>query len=202
MSHRIVCYGDSNTFGYDPRSYFGGRYPETVRWTALLKKQGWEIINEGENGRSIPRQEWETEQLLRRIRAHKAEAAVIMLGSNDLLQDPGLSAEECAGRMERFLRMLQTGPGRPEEENFGIRLLLVSPPPMRRGAWVGSEQTLRTSSRLAGAYQEVSIRLGVPFADAGAWDVDLAYDGVHFSPEGHAAFARGMNLRLAALFTG
>ena len=24
---RILCFGDSNTYGYDPRSYFGSQYP-------------------------------------------------------------------------------------------------------------------------------------------------------------------------------
>ena len=55
MQHRVLCFGDSNTYGYDPRSCLGGRYPESVRWTGLLKARGWEIINEGENGRAIPR---------------------------------------------------------------------------------------------------------------------------------------------------
>ena len=31
---RVLCFGDSNTYGYDPRSFFGGRYPG--RWTDLL----------------------------------------------------------------------------------------------------------------------------------------------------------------------
>ena len=31
---RLICFGDSNTYGYDPRSFFGGRYPG--RWTDLL----------------------------------------------------------------------------------------------------------------------------------------------------------------------
>ncbi len=61
MGHRIVCYGDSNTYGYDPRSYLGGRYPEAVRWTALLNTEGREVINEGQNGRPIPRLEREIE---------------------------------------------------------------------------------------------------------------------------------------------
>ena len=60
MCRRLLCYGDSNTFGYDPRSYLGGRYPESVRWTALLIAKGWNVINKGENGRSIPRLEQET----------------------------------------------------------------------------------------------------------------------------------------------
>ena len=54
MSHRVLCFGDSNTYGYDPRSYIGERYPESVRWTALLNATGWVVTNEGKNGRCIP----------------------------------------------------------------------------------------------------------------------------------------------------
>ena len=28
---KVICFGDSNTYGYDPRSYFGGRYPRDSR---------------------------------------------------------------------------------------------------------------------------------------------------------------------------
>ena len=28
---KILCIGDSNTYGYDPRSYLGDRYPAEVR---------------------------------------------------------------------------------------------------------------------------------------------------------------------------
>ena len=28
---KIICFGDSNTWGYDPRSYLGERYPKDVR---------------------------------------------------------------------------------------------------------------------------------------------------------------------------
>ena len=31
MRQKILCYGDSNTYGYDPRAYLGGRYPKAVR---------------------------------------------------------------------------------------------------------------------------------------------------------------------------
>ena len=48
---RILCYGDSNPYGYDPSAYLGGRYPEDVRWTGLLKRAGWVVVNEGQNGR-------------------------------------------------------------------------------------------------------------------------------------------------------
>ena len=38
----------------------------------------------------------------------------------------------------------------------------------------------------------VAERLGIRFADAGKWDVSLAYDGVHFTEQGHRAFAAGL----------
>ena len=41
---RMLCYGDSNTYGYDPRGFFGDRYPEESRWVDILvQRTGWEI---------------------------------------------------------------------------------------------------------------------------------------------------------------
>ena len=33
---KVICFGDSNTYGYDPRSYFGGRYDADIRWVDIL----------------------------------------------------------------------------------------------------------------------------------------------------------------------
>ena len=52
---KVLCFGDSNTYGYDPRSYFGGRYAADSRWVDLLaRKTGWKVENLGEPGREIP----------------------------------------------------------------------------------------------------------------------------------------------------
>ena len=51
---RILCFGDSNTYGFDPRSYSAGRYSPEDRWPDLLAAQtGWEVINAGANGRAV-----------------------------------------------------------------------------------------------------------------------------------------------------
>lgn len=51
----VICFGGSNTYGYDPRSYFGGRYGADSRWVDLLATEtGWTIRNMGQNGREIP----------------------------------------------------------------------------------------------------------------------------------------------------
>ena len=52
---RILCFGDSNTYGYDPRGFYGDRYEAENRWVDLLGTlTGHEVINAGTNGREIP----------------------------------------------------------------------------------------------------------------------------------------------------
>ncbi len=53
-------------------------------------------------------------------------------------------------------------------------------------------EIIRESRRLAKCYAALAEKLEINFADAGAWGVELAYDGVHFSEAGHRAFAAGI----------
>ena len=193
MCRRLLCYGDSNTYGYDPRSYLGGRYPKSVRWTALLNAGGWKIINKGENGRSIPKLDQEIETAPQTVRGIDTDILAVMLGSNDLLQCPDLAAEVCGERMERFLRAVLT------QTQGSAKILLVAPPPMKPGAWVSDPKTVEESRKLAGCYETTAHRLGIAFADAGVWGLELAYDGVHFSEKGHLAFAKGIQIALDSL---
>ena len=95
---RILCFGDSNTYGYDPRGFFGDRYGSEDRWVDLLAKQtGHECINAGANGREIPRSPY----VLRLLTEHApVDILLVMLGTNDLLQ--GAKAKEAATRTEAY----------------------------------------------------------------------------------------------------
>ena len=177
---KLLCYGDSNTYGYDPRSPFGERYAAEHRWVDRLAGMlGCECINAGENGREIPVREWESRYFDQLLKTHQPDCAIIMLGSNDLLQ--GCPVESVVIRMERFL-----------EKRDKSKTLLVAPPPMQWGEWVTTQELINSSSELGCAYKALSERLGIAFADAGDWNITLAYDGVHFSEEGHRAFAEGL----------
>ena len=173
---RILCFGDSNTYGYDPRGYFSDRYPAEDRWVDLLaRRTGWEAINAGANGREIPQNPY----ALGLQKAYTpADLLLVMLGTNDLLQ--GASPEEAAARMEAFLTPLLP---------HYSRILLVAPPPMKRGAWVPTDALVTDSIRLADAYREVAQRLGISFVDTSGWNIDLTFDGVHFTEAGHHTFA-------------
>ena len=39
---KVICFGDSNTYSYDPRSWLGGRYGVDGRWVDIVADEaGW-----------------------------------------------------------------------------------------------------------------------------------------------------------------
>ena len=171
---RILCLGDSNTYGYDPRGFWGGRYGPEVRWPDLLAaKTGWNVVNEGVSGQCVPCA----------LPADLSDAGciLVMLGTNDLLQ--GDTPGEIAERMKAFLKQLLPLCPHP---------VLIAPPPMVSGEWVQDEELIRDSRHLAELYETLCERLGIRFLNAGAWGVPLSFDGVHFTQEGQEVFASGL----------
>ena len=169
----VLCFGDSNTWGFDPRLPLGGRYD--LPWPRhLAELTGHTVLNCGENGRTIPASACSVTLLDRLLKEQTPEKLLLMLGTNDILSlfpgDPAAVGE----RMEALLAHLRTGfPTLP--------ILLIAPPAVAFP--VGSEG-------LAEVYKAAAQRHGATFADAGGWDIPLAYDGVHFTEEGHLRFAR------------
>ena len=167
---KFLCFGDSNTWGYDPRGYFGGRYEHP--WPEYLAEYlCCTVINWGENGREIPTRAIDFPA--------DADLLIITLGTNDLLHS--WSPEAACEKMERFIESLTLDRD---------KILLIAPPPMKLGEWVPNQELSDDSIVLAQHYSYLAERLGVRFADAGKWNVPLAYDGVHLTEEGHRAFAQ------------
>ena len=180
----IWCFGDSNTYGYDPCDFFGGCY--SAPWPELLaEKTGFEVINDGWNGRMIPRREYELELFHKKAERYRADGLIVMLGGNDLLT--GTSAREAALRMEALL----TG--------CMVPVIFLIAPPMKRGAWVPDDHFVEESRELSRQYAALAERLGLQYADAGEWNINLAYDGVHFSEEGHIRFAEELAVWLSGI---
>ena len=182
----ILCLGDSNTFGYDPRSYIPGRYPQNIRWTGRIQSPGRNVINCGQNGLCIPR--INTFPMYGDlVRKYAPDMLVIMLGTNDLLN--GNTAQDTGTRMEQFIDDLQT--------KTVSDVLLIAPPALQFGEWVQDQRIIDESKKLSIIYKVMADASGIKFADSGTWNIPLLFDGVHFTPEGHRVFAE----RLLELLT-
>ena len=110
---RVLCYGDSNTWGYVPG--LGVRHPEDVRWTGVAAKllgPDYRIIEEGMNGRTTafddPYYDFRNGKrgLGYALCAHAPlDLIVVGLGSNDLKFTDGvlvLTDENFAGCCHKF----------------------------------------------------------------------------------------------------
>ena len=181
---RIVCFGDSNTYGYDPVTM---RYGAENRWPDLLAQmQDKEVVNMGLNGREIP-SPWYAEKLADAVQPD--DLLLVMLGSNDLLLE-GRSAAEAAASMKAFLLALPAAFW--SLDKAAPEIILISPPPMIRGFWVTADSIVQESEVLADHYEELAGSLDIGFLDAGKWKIELTFDGVHFTEAGHHAFADGI----------
>lgn len=191
---KIICYGDSNTYGYDPNGVLELRYPEDVRWVDAVKRYFGDevdilddVVNLGQNGREVPDNGWESAAgvaaQLGKISA-EGDIITVMLGGNDVLLSD-LGADAVCGKMERFLQeILGQCPKR--------KIVLIAPIEMKEGYWVPDGHYIEESVKLTEMYRGLARELEIDFLDPNQWQVDVTEDGVHFTAEGCRNFAQGM----------
>ena len=175
MEKTIYCLGDSNTFGYDPRSPWGEPYGRP--WCSILAEGiPCRVCNDGINGRRILDVCRSYDFLAESIKKQQPDLLILLLGSNDILMedlpDPGCIAD----RMEHLLQMLT-------EDFPHLRLFLLSPPGIRiPGPWRDA------AAALSGYYESLAHRYGAGFLNLAG--LPLSCDGVHLTEKGHDLLAR------------
>lgn len=202
MAKRVVCYGDSNTWGYDPHTE--SRYPDDVRWTGILAQKlggGYTVIEEGLNGRTTvwddPIEEHRNGKtyLIPCLLTHAPlDLVIIMLGTNDLKKRFDLPAEDIArGAALLAEKALQTPAGIDKNPP---KVLVVAPPPtvsipptrflhMFEGA---EEKSLQFSK----FYPEMIAELDCEYMNAGDFIVSSKVDAIHFDPDEHRKLGEAM----------
>lgn len=200
MIYRILCYGDSNTWGYNPLTQ--GRYADDVRWTGVLQAElgsNYRVIEEGLNGRTTV---WDDPigclkngktYLEPCLESQKPlDLVIIMLGTNDLKQRFSAPPTDIAAGAGILARMtMRSGTGRNDGDPM---VLLVAPPPTVRltsysDMFAGAGEK---SARFAAEYHRVAREQGCAYFDAGSVLISSEKDGIHFEAEGHAALGKAL----------
>lgn len=198
----IVCFGDSNTWGYIPGA--GKRYPRDVRWTGVLRQElgdGYEVIEEGLNGRTtVWNDPIDTDNDATRngkaylaacIKTHfPLDLIIIMLGTNDLKVRFSVTAEDIAkgaGRLAKIVNASDCGiDGKPP------KVLLVSPmiipASIERsgfGTMFGNQTSIERSMQFAKYYERVAKENKVEFFDAASVATTSDIDAIHLEAPEH-----------------
>ena len=134
----ILCYGDSNTWGYEPATK--ERYSRAERWTGILQRElgaGYYVVEEGLNGRTTvwddPIEGYKNgkEQLIPCLTSHKPiDLVTIMLGTNDLKRRFSLGAYDIAEGAGVLVNIVQKSDCGPQEG--APKVLLMAPPPVAK----------------------------------------------------------------------
>lgn len=198
----ILCYGDSNTWGYDPVatavSPFPIRHGPDIRWTGVLARRlgsAARVVEEGMNGRTTVHDD---PIMLHRngraylpacLESHKPiDLVVLMLGSNDLKVMYNLPAGEIAagaGQLVRMIRQSECGPGANPPE-----VLLLSPPPVGDMSHLPDLDDKFTgvaakAKRLPEYYAAVARQLGCQYLNTHELVVPSEVDALHFEAGEH-----------------
>lgn len=208
----VLCYGDSNTYGYNPAN--GLRYPKDVRWTGRLQKllgEDYAVIEEGCNGRTTvfkaPGEEWKNgyDYLKPCLNTHKpVDAVILMLGSNDLKHIFRATAQEIADGVETLVKTIISFT--EEKQGFVPKIVLVSPaaigPDMASSPFSESfDETARPRSRqLPALYRAVAARHGCLFFNAAEYIESSRTDSLHLDTEAHAVLAEKLADIIRAVF--
>ncbi len=203
----IVCFGDSNTWGYSPSA--SERYPFEKRWTSILQKNlgtDYFVIPEGLNGRttafedSVEMDKNGYRHLQTVLETHKPlDLIIIMLGTNDLKSRFGVCAQEIAGSAGSLLDYTLKSTSGIEGKPPGI--LFIAPPAVKESPpfgymFKGSVE----KSRDFGIYYKTKAReLGVLFLNASDFIVSSPIDGIHWEEEEHEKFARVVSEKIKGI---
>lgn len=202
---RILCYGDSNTFGADPEG--GCRFDEKTRYPrrlAALLGLGYEVIEEGLPGRTTVYETFVDSYVNGRTYLYPCllshmplDLVIIMLGTNDLSTGARVNAYYAAAGAERLVNLIRQVS--MEQQMSCPKILIVSPPLISdttnnpvienvfsmREASQESKQFRQYFSDVANA-RHCAFLAAEDYTQAGS-------DGIHMTKESHLALAEALN---------
>ena len=207
----VLCYGDSNTYGYVPET--GMRYPKDVRYPGrlqLLLGEEYSVIEEGCNGRTTihddPIEGWKNglDYLKPCLNSHKpVDIVVMMLGSNDLKETFHLTAEKIADGAGVLVDVIKCFTA--EKQGFVPTIILVSPSKIGKGisrspfSGAFSERAITESGKFSECYKKVADEKGCVFLDAAKYVDPSEFDSLHLTSEGHRLLAEELYKEIKSL---
>lgn len=200
----ILCYGDSNTWGYTPGT--GERYAPDVRWTGVMQRalgDGYRVIEDGMNARTTVYEDmwspWRCgkDTLPAALIAQKPlDLLILSLGTNDLKFTDAYGAARGADSLVKLTRMVQARPESSLVFPEGVKVLIVSPIRLHPDVAKQTGTTLcggyPDSLLFTEAFRNAAKACGAEFFDAADVAQPSEIDCVHMSIESHRALGEAL----------
>ncbi len=203
---RILCFGDSNTYGYAPD---GQRYEADSIWPGIMGKllgDRFEVIADGKNGRTIAFDDPYIEgcngmlDIEASLEANAPlDLVVLMLGTNDLKKYFDATPAQIAQNLKTMCELIQ--------QKTDAKILIASP--MLLGDEIEFSPTLSLefgraqidySFDFAPQFSKVAQEVGAGFIDLAVVAVSSGADCLHLMPEEHQQIGAAMKDKVMEAF--
>lgn len=196
----ILCYGDSNTYGYNPSN--NGRYQKKDRWVSILQEKlgkDYEVIPEGLNGRTTAydRPDGAYQNGLPYLQAclrthHPLDYVVFMLGTNDCANFMNLTSKDIQLGMEKLINVTIDEVKLMQENE--CKIVVVVPAAISDNyknsffAFQLDEDSYKKSRELVKLYKDLCDKYDCLYLDCSDLQVEES-DGEHLTLESHKQLA-------------
>lgn len=195
---RIVCFGDSNTWGYDVVS--NGRFDKDIRYTGVLQselKDEYIVVEEGLCGRTTVFDDPLNDGLsgLKYLTPclqtnSKLDWLTIMLGTNDSKERFSATPQNIADGVRRLVKLaksLDVWLSKP-------KIIIITPPPLEKGCEIAifageMGRCSEKSYKLAKLYEAHAKEEGCYYLNAGDFCNMNDIDYMHLNAESHMKLA-------------
>jgi lysophospholipase L1-like esterase len=201
----ILCYGDSNTWGFVPgkandTTMYKERYSRNQRWPALLQKSlgnEYYVIEEGLNGRTTnldyeypPDRNGKT-YLSPCLYSHAPlDLVILALGGNDLKKCFHRSPEEITSGLSELIDLILNSSYGPNMQNSPQVLVLSQPIPFIVKADINADtlitpEIIQKARDMVSLFSDLSKLKGCYYLDIASEVKPSKLDGVHLDEQGH-----------------
>ena len=195
---KILCYGDSNTFGFNPSD--GSRFDNKTRWTALLQEilgTEYEVINEGMCDRtgfvnnpkgelfSAPKHFPEFTK-----KSGNIDLLILWIGTNDLQFQYNISLSTIERGLENLIKLAKTK---------AKKILIISPVILNENILKGAfnyqfDKTSIVKSRKVGiVYKKIAEIYNCKLFDINTIVNPSDIDGLHYNSNSHRIIANNLS---------
>lgn len=191
---KIICYGDSNTFGYNTSD--GSRFDENTRWTSILQKileDGYKIINEGVCDRTgfvdnpkgfLFSAQRHFPKMLSKI--NNIDLLILWIGSNDLQFQYNIGFNAVEKGLEKLIRIAK---------EKSKHIIIIPPVILDERVLKGTfnfqfdETSIGKSKKVGRIYKNLSNINYCYYFDINKFVTPSALDGLHYDENSHKLIA-------------
>ena len=191
---KVLCFGDSNTYGFVPES--GKRYDKNTRWTGVLQNllgNDYQVIEAGCNGRYafVDGTSIETSgcKVLPRYLSNDLDFVIVSIGLNDLQIFYQITELEIRTGTEKYISIIK-------EFAPNAKIIIASPSCIKKSilssyfSTMFDETAINRSRIFAPIYQECAKLYGCCFVDLNSIAEVSDVDGLHYTKDGHLKIAQ------------